>query len=324
MIKSSWNKMKKADIGITVLILLFAAGALFGLRQPKGWSNSDCAPAMKQIQSTLAAISPDSIKAELNALCEIRTREFSSKGALRAALHISGALMDSGLDVQHQYVRTSGGGGNSAVLTNVVARFPQVESADSILLLCAHFDAIAGMPGESAPGADDNASGCAILLEIARVLSRLADEGANLNIELVFFGGEEDSFIGSRAFVDGFEKSGRRLIGAINMDMVGYDREGPKDFVVFTNRASHRIADILQDCSSRLAYLRCDTTITAAANSDHGSFWNKGLRAVSVWEGYDHDPYYHSMLDEPEILSPKFMAGIARVIACAAIQLGVR
>jgi len=118
-------------------------------------------------------------------------------------------------------------------------------------------------------------------------------------------------------------QGGGKLIAALNVDMVGYDREGPKDFVVFSDERSLAIAEEFVSCSSFIG-LRCDTIITSTADSDQIAFWRAGLRAVGVWEGFDHNPYFHTPLDTPDKLSPAFLEKVARVVACVVVKtLGI-
>jgi Zn-dependent M28 family amino/carboxypeptidase len=160
-----------------------------------------------------------------------------------------------------------------------------------------------------------------VLLEIARVLTAAGTLDAPLRVKMLFFGGEEDSMLGSTRFVRRLAAGRREIIGAINIDMIGYDQEGPKDFVIFANEASSALARCIETCTGRIPQFRYETTTTDFANSDHGPFWREGFRAVSIWEGYDHNPYYHSSLDTFDKLSPSFMSRLARVLLCAILRL---
>lgn len=248
------------------------------------------------------------------------SRELSSRGAAEAARYIAGCLSGAGWDVFMERFDVDIGEGVSTV-TNVEAELPG-GGTDSILVLCTHYDSRAESPGGHAPGADDNASGAAVLIEVARILSLEARraEGA-LPVKMVFFGGEEDSMLGSTRFANRLAADPAAVIGVINIDMIGYDREGPKDFVIFTDTASSGLARRLERCADGIAALRYETTVTDYANSDHGPFWRRGFRAVSIWEGYDHNPYYHTALDTADKLSPSFMSDIACVLLCAVVHL---
>jgi Zn-dependent M28 family amino/carboxypeptidase len=130
-------------------------------------------------------------------------------------------------------------GANRTVVVNVLADLSRGHTGRNSLVICAHYDSRAEDRGDLAPGADDNASGVAVLLETARVL---AQAGIEPRVTLAFFGGEEDSLLGSSAFVEELLSEHLPLRGVINVDMVGYDEYGPQDIVVFTNPQSVPLA----------------------------------------------------------------------------------
>ena len=104
---------------------------------------------------------------------------------------------------------------------NVVARFPGKKDPEAVLIFCAHYDSHpAGLvAGGRAPGADDNATGVAVLLEGARVL---AGNPINNSLELVFFSNEEQGHKGSKAYVKDMTAKERIIKGVINIDTIGY------------------------------------------------------------------------------------------------------
>jgi acetylornithine deacetylase/succinyl-diaminopimelate desuccinylase-like protein len=115
---------------------------------------------------------------------------------------------------------------------NVVAIIPGRRKPKDIYMLIAHFDSISKQPEISAPGADDNASGTAAVLEIARILKYVQLESS---IQFGIFSNEEQDRLGSRHFAKKARKEGLRIKGCINLDVIGYNsaikslpREAPK------------------------------------------------------------------------------------------------
>lgn len=104
---------------------------------------------------------------------------------------------------------------------NVVARIPGKKDSGKVLIFCAHYDSYptGSAAGGRSPGADDNATGVAVLLETARVL---AGKSVNTSVELVFFSNEEQGHKGSKAYVAEMHASGRSIKGVINIDSIGY------------------------------------------------------------------------------------------------------
>jgi Zn-dependent M28 family amino/carboxypeptidase len=232
---------------------------------------------------------------------------------------ITSRLANLGYAPEHHHVATLDAAGAPVVVTNVVADLGGPAAGRSSLLVCAHYDSRSEHGENLAPGADDNASGVAVLLEAARVF---AEAGVEPRVMLAFFGGEEDSLIGSRAFASEISHERPLLRGVINVDMVGYDAYGPQDIVVFTNPHSIPLALELIDLASRTTRLAADTTVSPAGNSDHASFWRVGLPAVSVWEGYDHNPYHSTSKDTPAVITRHFLVEVARLIVSTCVHLG--
>lgn len=85
--------------------------------------------------------------------------------------------------------------------------------------MCAHYDSVSESPAQAAPGADDDATGIAALLELARLL-----RGVTLKRDLLFaaFGGEEQGLFGSSACAEIAERESWPIDVVINMDMIGY------------------------------------------------------------------------------------------------------
>ncbi|MBI4720640.1 MAG: M20/M25/M40 family metallo-hydrolase [Chitinivibrionia bacterium] len=307
--------MKNSLTPPAVLATLLLAASLAGLSGIR--SHETAGPPAVSPQHVFREISEDSIMSSIAALTRHKNRALESEGSLQASAYIAEQLMHRGWRMRRYIMKMPDRAGNPRSVANVVADYPPEGESGPVLMLCTHYDSRADEPGGHAPGADDNASGTAVLLEVARILPLLRTRAESPKIRLAFFGGEEDSMLGSTWFVDRLMDADEHMMGAINVDMIGYDQEGPKDFVIFTNEASLHLAKELALCATAMTTLRCEITLTIAANSDHAPFWSRGLQAVSVWEGYDHNPWYHTGRDTPDKLSPPFMAAIAGVLLCA-------
>jgi hypothetical protein len=103
---------------------------------------------------------------------------------------------------------------------NVIATIHGKRKPGDIYMVIAHFDSISEQPEISAPGADDNASGTAAVLEIARTLK---DVPLANSIQFGIFSNEEQDSLGSRHFAKKARKEGLRIIGCINLDVIGYN-----------------------------------------------------------------------------------------------------
>jgi len=181
---------------------------------------------------------------------------------------------------------------------NVEGVLPGVDIPDEIYLICAHHDDISEDPLYNAPGADDNGSGTAAVLEAARILS---DYQFHRTIKFVTFSGEEQGLIGSEAYASKAESLGHNIMGVVNLDMIGYLDDANHDLDVYCDLGSEWLADtILQFSSAYVPGLIPYKVVDPSFNrSDHASFWNEGYSALLHIEraGTNWNPYYHSTGD---------------------------
>lgn len=262
-------------------------------------------------------ISADSMLHTVKFMCRQKTRRYTSPGAAVTAEFITSRLDALGIPAETQRVTIGNRAGGSVSLINVLADLGGSGSKDNSLIMCAHYDSRGEDEEDVAPGADDNASGVAVLLEAARVL---VEAGARPRVTLAFFSGEEDSLLGSSAFASDLSANRLPPRGVINVDMVGYDEYGPRDFVVFADRQSIPLAVEIMETARRTTRLLADTTIVSTGNSDHVPFWRAGWPAVSIWEGYDHNPYHCTSNDTPAVITRDFLVEMTRLVASLALH----
>lgn len=190
-------------------------------------------------------------------------------------------------------------GGRSA---NVVAGR---DGPGPLLYVTAHLDSV-NHAGGPAPGADDNASGVAGVLEIARVL-RDRD-----GLRFVLFGGEEQGLWGSRAYVAAVPAADRpRVAAVVNLDMIGV-RNTERPTVLL--EGSSRWAGLVDGLAAAATGLDVQVSWTPYA-SDHVSFLDAGLPAVLAIEGADQaNTAVHTAADTPDRLDVDLAAAIVRMV----------
>jgi hypothetical protein len=195
---------------------------------------------------------------------------------------------------------------------NLILTFPGEGPSlkDERVLLVAHLDSTSEQELELAPGADDNASGAAGLLEAA---ARLGHYSFDRTIHLVWFSGEEQSRYGSKYFVRDFEDWLPDIVGVINLDMFAFDSDNDRCFEVHAGAlpGSQQIGlDMaamidLYDLDLRFDFIDDETAYTLA---DQYPFWEAGVPAVMVFENFfyqegetcgnvDRNARYHSVAD---------------------------
>jgi photosystem II stability/assembly factor-like uncharacterized protein len=209
---------------------------------------------------------------------------------------------------------------NLGLMWNVVATLPGQSPEYPMILVTAHYDARSEDNEHYTPGADDNGSGVAAVLECARVLLQYSWQN---NIKFVLFGGEEVGLFGSHRFVT--EAAGAydygHILAVLNADMFAYDGNGDGAVEVNSNpddalaqTAGNILMDVIDvyDIDLEPTHHIAD----ARYNSDHYYFWLNRIPAVFLGEDRnDLNPFYHSTGDLLSELDPEHI----RQGVCAAV-----
>ncbi len=180
------------------------------------------------------------------------------------------------------------------------------ESENEVILVEAHMDSV----GKDFAGADDNASGTAVLMEMARVLSTYKNKKT-----LRFFvtNGEEGGLLGAEHYVKALKSDGRikQIILVINMDMVGWNSNGIVELE--TNSEYETIAKWFADLASTYTNLKSKITL-GAWGSDHVPFLSAGVPALLTIEDWStKTPCYHASCDRPEGLNYAYATQIGKL-----------
>jgi len=196
--------------------------------------------------------------------------------------------------------------GTSILWENIIGEKTGSEYPECYVYGTAHFDSISGRGGEDedpyicAPGADDNGSGSAALLEMSRVL---ADYTPRRSLRLAFFNAEELGLHGSSHHTRQLALEGVQVDGAVNLDMVVWSDppEVQEDLDIVTDYRSEWLADVLMESCARYGDGLSGLKLIEPDfyRSDHAAFWLVGYPALLGIEDIDVPyPYYHSYLDD--------------------------
>ena len=234
------------------------------------------------IQQVVNSVSRTNFEADLTHLASYPTRHSTSTYFTHAAIWARCQLDAMGYTTQTESIAV--GSGTSQ---NVIAEKPGKGSAPrGLVLVTAHLDSIniSGGPSAGAPGADDNGSGAAGLLEIAR---RLKDHPPTHDLRFILFGGEEQGLIGSNDYVSRLSASDRtRIRAVVNMDMIGTLNTALPTVLLEGAAVSQSVIDSLAEAAGTYTALTVQTSLSPFA-SDHVPFINAGLPAVLTIEGAD-------------------------------------
>ncbi|MCA1458773.1 Zn-dependent exopeptidase M28 [Bradyrhizobium sp. BRP22] len=242
-----------------------------------------------RIKSITDSISPSDFSATLAQLVNHPTRHSLTSHFREAAQLCRDRLQSCGYEVTLQDVQISG-----ARTLNIIAdKAGSGSQPRSVAMVCAHLDSInqpnpllPADPGAPAPGADDNGSGSAGLLEIARVLK---DQSIMQDLRLILFGGEEQGLLGSTHYVDQLPASEcARISSVVNMDMIAVlnNTRGPTVLLEGGDPVSRRMVEGLTAAAHAYTQLTVKTSFRPH-DSDHVPFIDKGVPAVLTIEGND-------------------------------------
>ena len=224
------------------------------------------------------------------------------------------------------------------IYENVIATTPHDrDSSAAPLILAAHYDTVIG-----SPGADDNASALAVLLDVAR---QVVNVRLQRPVRLIAFCLEEENLLGSRAYAAHLTSTQQSILGAIVLECVGYtrDEEGSQKIppgvpvtvptvgnflAVIGNQGSHALTMVVEQAmKSRIPVVPLvvpgnGELLPDTRRSDHTSFWEQGFPAVMLTDTANfRNPNYHQPTDTIETLNLDFMAQVADGVAAAVMEL---
>ncbi len=187
---------------------------------------------------------------------------------------------------------------------------------ETVYILCAHYDSTSNNPSHAAPGADDNASGVAGMLEAARTLGQYRFQHT---LRFVAFAGEEQRLDGSAWYARAARRAGTKIGGVINLDMIAWN--GAAQDIVEIYAHPYNGSEALGEAFSNALFTyhigltpRYDT-IRTPGYSDHYSFWVQGYPALLITDDNSvRNPYYHTTGDTLDKLDLAYARRIVQVV----------
>jgi hypothetical protein len=264
------------------------------LRGPDGIAKGTINPA---IQARVDAVDPQRWFTAVQDLSAFDRSSYGT-GIDGARDWLAAAFSDAGLSVQLQTFTFSG-----VSVENVIARLPGNGLSDELIVIGGHYDSRntnnSASGSANTPGAEDNASGCAGVLELARVFAQFPRQRS---LVFVCFAGEEQGLRGGTAFVEQLFLAGElaKVKLAVIMDMIGYSGDTDLDVLLETSQALNGV--YTRYIALQPVYapeLRIVTSSTPCC-SDHMPFINTSTPALLTiendWNSYLH---YHTTNDIP-------------------------
>ena len=264
-------------------------------------------------------------------------RSYDDLEALEAAAtYIENELAKAGARVERQSYQVAG-----QTHHNVVATYGK--HPNRRLVIGAHYDVCGHQPG-----ADDNASGVAGLLEIARLLQTQAPR-LDYDIELVAYTLEEPPFfrtphMGSAVHARSLSNSNTAVIGMIGLEMIGYFTDAvasqhyplPLLYLIYPSQGNfiavvgrlgqgdwvRAVKRSMIACGGvPVRSITAPTFLPGVDFSDHLNYWSEGYRAVMVTDtAFFRNKNYHAVTDTPDTLDYERMAEVVKQVYWAAVN----
>ena len=271
-----------------------------------------------ETRSAAAELPQQRLLTDLQQLVRPRHARWDELGLMSVRSFVLEELQVHGQVEQHHF----GEGADAGV--NLILRLPGQRPELAPVLVAAHYDGPLG-----SPGADDNASGVAALLELAR---RWAQTPPKRPVWLVAFDQEEWGMVGSAALASELKSSGQRLHLMLSLEMLGYTAEEQNypleamkalygsrgDFIALV--ANTGAAALLPGLSRGMgAHVKTKVLpvpfkgrhLPDVRLSDHSPFWDEGYNAVMVTDtSFMRNPHYHKPSDTIETLDLPFLQAV--------------
>jgi Zn-dependent M28 family amino/carboxypeptidase len=255
----------------------------------------------------------------ISALSGSLTRAFYTDDCWNASVYVFDRFDDLGLGVYYQELEVYG-----STVRNVIAIKNGSNPNAPLYLFGAHYDS-ANMGDENftlgnslaAPGADDDASGVAAVLEIAAVLRNSTFPNT---IKFAAFAAEESGLNGSRYFAQQELAHGVAYADSVIFDMIGYRDGDDNRATIFCDAAGNTMSQSILSAIDQYD-LSLSVDVVPGQDmvySDHASFWQYGYRSLAVTEqsvnGRLINPYYHTAQDVLPLLSVDQMVEITKAV----------
>jgi hypothetical protein len=280
-----------------------------GLRsEPRDW-----------IQDLVTAVEQSSYQGDLETLASRHTRLSTSGDFAELAQWAEEQFAGCGFATRREFISVNGSASEN-VVADKSGRHP---GPRDLIVVTAHLDSInlEGGTAAGAPGADDNASGSAAVLAMARLL---ANHEAMHDMRFILFGGEEQGLFGSRQHVQALSGMERNRIRAVvNMDMIGSFNTAIPGVLIEGHIISQELIDALALSAMTYTGLQVQTSLNPFA-SDHVPFIRAGIPAVLTIESADEaNQNIHSARDTLNTINYDLALEIVRMnLAFVAERLG--
>jgi bacterial leucyl aminopeptidase len=237
------------------------------------------------IARALDEVVPDNIVKTIEKLQTFGSRHFRSESGQKAARYVQSLWKQYGASIPNFSVRRFK---HAWKQNSVIATIRGASRPSEIVVIGGHLDSINGAGDQSkAPGADDNASGIAVISEALRVIAALKIR-PNRTLHFIAYAAEEDWLAGSEDIAKKYKKNGRNVVSALQIDMAGH-RGSEKNIYLISDYTDPKLNGFLEKLmkeynSSGEHQLTFGHTKCGYGCSDHASWSKEGVPAAMPFE----------------------------------------
>jgi Tol biopolymer transport system component len=260
------------------------------------------------VRSAVRGVSVERIYEYERSLYQFDSKYITKPGNRLAIEYIATTLRSFGYEPELQWFEPQPG----VRTANVIATLRGRVSPELIYVISSHFDSV-----EDGPGSDDNTSGTAALLDVARVLARRPQA---TTIKFAWFTGEEAGLFGSREFVRRAVANNDKIAGALNNDMIGWANDERLDNTIRYSNAG------IRDLQHAAAFLFTDLITYDAKyyrNTDAHAYYEVYGDIVGGIGSYPilGNPHYHQSHDVLETINHRLVAEVSKTTAASIVLL---
>lgn len=270
------------------------------------------APIADEVKMVVAEASRNRVYTYENSLYQFDSKYISQPGNDKASQYLFDTYTSFGYSPEKQWFTPEGRQVYDGKTANVVATLKGTTNPELVYVVSSHYDSV-----ERGPGADDNTSGTAALLEVARILS---DHPMPATIVFASFTGEEAGLLGSREFVRQAQENGMKIVGALNNDMLGFANDSKLDNTIRYSNPG------IRDIQHAAAFLFTDMVT-------YDALYYKFTDAHAYYEAYGDivggigsypvlgNPFYHEWNDNLETINHQLVTEVAKTTAATLMLL---
>jgi len=242
------------------------------------------------------------------ALFDFDSKHITQPGNALAAAYIHDTLKSFGYQPEYQTFTTRG----DVRTSNVLATLKGLENPELVYVLSSHFDS-----NQRGPGADDNSSATAVLLETARVMASSPMPATTI---FAAFTGEEAGLLGSREFVRQAVAAKMKFVGALNNDMIGWTND-------------HRLDNTIRYSNAGIRDLQHGASFLFSRMVTYDARYFKATDAAAYFEAYGDivggfgsypvlgNPYYHQPTDLLETVNHQLLVEATKANVASIMRL---